>query len=88
MPMTSNPMRSGSAGGPGNYTPGISRWAVAGAALQLLATCLVLIGSALWAGDTWTLVSAGAIVLCIGFTLWGLAMLIALGVYGRTHHAS
>ena len=48
--------------------------------LQFIATILVLIGSAIFSSGTLNGVSAGAIVLLTGFTMWGHAILIAFGI--------
>lgn len=93
---TANPMRSGQTGhGPGHesiHTPGVARWAVTAAVLQLLATILILVGSAVWSEDNLDGVSAGAIVLLTGFTLWMASILISLATHVAVstvlHHVS
>jgi hypothetical protein len=61
-------------------TPGIGRWALGAAWLQLLAAVTVLIGSAVFSGGSLSAASAGAILLLIGFTIWGHAILISFGI--------
>lgn len=60
--------------------PGVAFWTIVGAALQLVGTIFVLIGACVLAGSTAGTVSAGAILLLIGFTLWAHGIIAAFGV--------
>lgn len=60
--------------------PSPAKWLIFGAVMQLIGTLLILIGSCVVGGSTLSSVSAGAILMFIGFSMWALNVLIALGV--------
>lgn len=60
--------------------PRLASWLLISAWLQLIAVVLVLVGSAIFGGGSLDDASAGAIVMLLGFTMWGHAVLISYGV--------
>lgn len=63
-----------------NKRPGIAKWAIVAAIVQLIATTIILIGSCVWSGSSLNSWSAGAMLLLIGYTLWGHALVAAFSI--------
>jgi hypothetical protein len=64
----------------GQARPGLAMWTIFSAWTQLFGTILVLIGSIVFSGGSLGAVGAGAVLHLIGFTMWGIAILIAFGI--------
>jgi hypothetical protein len=64
-----------------NRLPGLARWLIFGAWLQLIATITLLVGVVIFSNaDSLSSVSTGAILQLIAFVLWAHSALIAFGV--------